>query len=98
MIHSCNVHCHALNKDEMDLLGIDDKGKWLPFSCMLDDISAIKVASDDEEELTFNCTTVFTRHGETFIIDTLYKDFLEIWKDHIYGVDNEDVEDDNFNL
>ena len=82
MIYSCNVHCHSMNQEEMDLLGMDDRGKWLPFSFLLDVVVAIKMANDDENDATYNCTTVFTAHGETYVIDTTYHTFEKIWKDY----------------
>ncbi len=41
----------------------------------LDNIVSCKLASDDEELLVCNCTTVFTTDGDTYIIDTLFEDF-----------------------
>jgi hypothetical protein len=82
MIHSCNVHCHSMNQEELELLGVDDRGKWLPFSFLLEMVGAIKMASDDENESIYNCTTVFSANGETYIIDTPFHTFEKLWKDY----------------
>ena len=79
MIHSCNVHCHSISGTEAELLGIEDAGKWLPFSFIINTIIAIKQASDDEEERTFNCTTIFMENGESFVIDTPFYTFQQVW-------------------
>lgn len=97
MMHSCNVHCHSVSIEDMGIMGVNDNGKWLPFTFLLDVVIAIKVASDDDEESTFNCTTVFTDGGETYTIDTPYMTFQEIWKRHLTICD-EDEEEDNFKL
>ena len=86
MIHTCNVHCHALDPSDTDLLGIDDKGKWLPFAFLLDTVVAIKQSTDEEEEMLFNCTTVFTDRGETYTIDTPFFTFQDIWMQYMSNV------------
>ncbi len=83
MIHSCNVHCHSMNQEEMDLLGVADQGKWLPFSFLVDVVVATKMANDDENDSTYNCTTVFTAHGETYVIDTPFHEFQKVWSDYM---------------
>lgn len=80
MIHECKVHCHNLDLELSDTLGIEDKGKWLPFCFHMDMIMAVKMATDDEDELPFNCTTLFTTDGETFIINTPYSEFIRLFK------------------
>jgi len=101
MMHSCNVHCHSINIEDVNIIGMNDDGKWLPFAFLLDVVIAIKVASDDEEEPVFNCTTVFTDAGESYTIDTPYMTFQEIWKNYLtYSEEDESDEgdDDNFKL
>ena len=71
-IHQCNIHCHAIEVDKAELMGLDDKGKWLPFSFHMEIVIACKLTTDEEEESTFGCTTVFTEYGDTYIIDTPY--------------------------
>lgn len=85
MIHTCNVHCHALDPTEKDLLGIDDSGKWLPFAFLLDTVFAIKQSTDEEGEMLFNCTTVFTDAGDTYTIDTPFFTFQELWMEYMRG-------------
>ena len=93
MIHTCNVHCHSLSTTEVDLLGLDDQGKWLPFSFLLDTVIAMKQTTDEEDEATFNCTTIFMENAETFVIDTPFYTFQKIWTSHMEEDDNE--EDNN---
>lgn len=83
MIHECKIHCHTMDLAKAELMGFIDQGKWLPFAFHMDMVSAIKMTSDDEEEPTYNCTTVFGDAGETYIIDTPYKKFLKIWQDYV---------------
>jgi len=88
MIHSCNVHCHSLSTTEVELLGIEDNGKWLPFSFLVSMVVAMKQTTDDEDEPTFNCTTLFMENGESFVIDTPYYKFSKIWSTAIYEMEN----------
>jgi hypothetical protein len=80
MIHTCNIHCHTLDLDKADLMGIDDKGKWLPFAFHMDIVIACKLTTDEEDLLPFGCTTVFTDHGDSYIIDTPYNEFQTIFQ------------------
>lgn len=91
MIHSCNVHCHSLSTTEVELLGIEDNGKWLPFSFVISTVVAMKQTTDDEDEPTFNCTTIFMENGETFVIDTPFYTFQKIWTKHLIEMDDEGV-------
>lgn len=82
-LHECNIHCHTMTPDKMDLLSIeDDQGKWMPFMFDLDIVVAAKQTSEDEEELVYNATTIFTDHGDTYIIDTPYYEFFKLLKAH----------------
>jgi hypothetical protein len=58
-------------------LGLEDLGKWLPFVFHMEIIDAAKLSSDEEDSPTFNCTTIFTKNGDTFIIDTTPTDFFK---------------------
>ncbi len=80
MIHTCNIHCHTLDLDKADLMGIEDKGKWLPFAFHMDVVIACKMTTDEEDLLPFGCTTVFTDHGDSYIIDTPYNEFQTIFQ------------------
>lgn len=80
MIHSCNIHCHTINPDKLEMMGLDDDaGKWMPFTVLLHHIVACKLASDEEELMVHGCTTLFTENGDTYIIDTPYKEFSELF-------------------
>ena len=87
MIHNCNIHCHTMDLDKADLMGIQDKGKWLPFAFHLDIVIACKLTTDDEEEIVNDCTTVFTENGDTYIIDTPFQEFLTVFQ--MYNADPE---------
>lgn len=97
-LHDCNIHCHTIHPDKMDLLNIEeDQGKWMPFLFDLDIVVAAKLTSEDEEELVYNATTVFTESGDTYIIDTPYTEFFRLWKSHVGSSsglldDNRDIE------
>lgn len=80
MIHTCNIHCHTIDLEKADLLGVDDKGKWLPFAFHMDIVVACKLTTDDEEELVYGCTTVFTDHNDTYIIDTPFTEFVTLFQ------------------
>lgn len=82
MVHKCKVFCHDIDPDQMDLLGLDsspDDGKWMPFAFRVDTITMCKMTSDDMERRIFGRTTIFTESGETYIIDTRYEEFLEVF-------------------
>ena len=61
-------------------MGIEDKGKWLPFAFHMDVVIACKLTTDEEDLLPFGCTTVFTDHGDSYIIDTPYNEFQTIFQ------------------
>lgn len=82
MIHVCNIHCHTLDVDKMEMMGIEDKGQWMSFAFHLDIVISCKLTSLDEDSLVFGCTTIFTEHGDTYIIDTPYDKFLKIFIEH----------------
>ncbi len=98
MIHTCNVHCHSLSANEAELLGIQDQGKWLPFSFIIRNIIAIKQTTDDENESTFNCTTIFMENGDTFVIDTPFYTFQHVWTSDLTEEDEEDSKIDNITI
>lgn len=80
MIHKCKIHCHSIDPTQMDLMGLDeDKGKWLPFALHMGVVVAIKMATDEEDQLAYGCTTIFTEQGDTYIIDTHYEEFEELF-------------------
>lgn len=79
MIHTCNIHCHTMDLDRADLLGVEDKGKWLPFAFHMDIVVACKQTTDEEQEPVYNCTTVFTDQNDSYIIDTPYTEFITLF-------------------
>lgn len=96
MIHTCNIHCHTMDLDRADLMGLTDKGKWLPFAFHLDIVIACKLTTDDEEESVYNCTTVFTDQGDSYIIDTPYTEFQTIFQLYHTQEGSKPAEDLNF--
>jgi hypothetical protein len=61
----------------IESLGVEDSGKWLPFIFHMSMIDAAKVSSDDLESSSYNCTTIFTNGGESYIIDTPPEEFFK---------------------
>jgi len=96
MIHICNIHCHTMDMEKADLMGIQDKGKWLPFAFHLDIVIACKLASDDGDDVINNCTSIFTENGDTYIIDTPYQEFVTIFQ--LYNATPETEESDDLNF
>ncbi len=82
MIHICNLNCHTIDIGKMSDLGIEDSGKWMPFIFLMDMVEAAKLTSDDEEMSTYGCTTIFTKAGDAYIIDTPYDKFFGIFKEY----------------
>lgn len=81
MLYKCKIHCHAIDIDKANALGIEDEGKWLPFIFHLGVVIGAKMTSDETDESTYNCTTVFTEHGDSYIIDTPYLKFIRLWEE-----------------
>jgi hypothetical protein len=98
MIHECKVQCHTVDRKTAELTGIEDEGKWLPFIFDMSMVQAAKLSSDEHDSPTYNCTTVFTVDGDTYIIDTPCTEFFKKFKDYnalqIFIKDDED--DDPF--
>lgn len=86
MIHRCNVQCHTVDPTKLENMGMEDEGKWLPFIIDMDNIKAAKLTSDDPSTNVYNCTTVFCKEGDTFIIDTPYKDFFSLLEKYILSI------------
>ena len=82
MVHECNVFCHSAESDLMNLLGKDELsvGKWLPFAFDISLIDAVKMTTDDSESMLYRCSTVFLQSGDTYIIDTKFRDLIALWK------------------
>lgn len=79
-VHSCHLHCHTIDPDKLDLMGLEeDPGKWLDFSFHMDIVIACKQTTDEEDHTLRDCTTVFTENGDAYIIDTPYKEFVKLF-------------------
>jgi hypothetical protein len=74
------VYCHSITPEQAEVLNITDSGKWLPFTIYLGCINAFKMSTDEDEEGTQYCTTVYTDTGDIYILDTPYPKFNTIWK------------------
>lgn len=84
-----------MDPSKMGDLGIEDNGKWMPFLFHMDMVEAAKLTSDDVDAPTFGCTTIFTRGGDAYIIDTPYKEFFQLYKEYNFenpGDDSSDLE------
>ena len=80
--HSCNLHCHTIDPDKLELMGLEDNGKWMPFTFHMDIVIACKLTSDEEDQNVVNCTTIFTESGDAYIIDTPYVEFHKMFKSY----------------
>ena len=102
MVHNCKVQCHTMNLKDMENLGIDDNGKWLPFIFDMEMVEAAKLSSDETDSPTYNCTTIFTRSGDTYIIDTdpeeFFKKFTEWNTFNILDKEDERTDDGDLEL
>lgn len=81
--HECKVYCHSIPQEQAEILNITDAGKWLPFTIYLGCVNAFKMSTDEDEDGTQFCTTIFTDVGDVYIIDTPYYKFNDIWKKFI---------------
>jgi hypothetical protein len=98
MVHQCKVQCHSIDPKTLELTGTDDEGKWMPFIFHMDIINLAKLSSDEEDSASYNCTTIYTEAGDTFIIDTPYDEFFKKFTlyNSIEIIDNSD--EDNLEL
>lgn len=75
-IHRCKIHVHSIDPSKLEVMGMDhDPGKWLPFSFHMGTVIACKMSTDEPELLAYGCTTIFTAHGDSYIIDTPFEEF-----------------------
>ena len=82
MLHECNLNCHSMDPKDIDTLGIEDTGKWMPFIFHMDMVEAAKLTSEDKDMATYGCTTIFTSGGDAYIIDTPYREFFNLLKEY----------------
>ena len=80
MVHSCNIYCYSMEAGEASSLGMKDNGKWMPFMFDMDIVDAVKLTSDEEEDFTYNCTTIYTADDNHYVIDTPYSVFSRMFK------------------
>ena len=97
MTHQCKVQCHTMDPKTVELTGAEDKGKWLPFIFNIEIVDGAKLTSDEEDSPTYNCTTIFTTQGDTYIIDTPYEEFFKKFdKFNSLQIIIKDEDDDTF--
>lgn len=77
MIFSCNVWCSA--SDENRNLGLPDGDCWMPITIDFSRILAVKEAGANEF-LGEGRATIYLPN-EHFIIDTMYANAVELWKE-----------------
>lgn len=101
MVHKCKVQCHSIDPKTAELTGAEDIGKWLPFIFNMDIIDGAKLSSDETDSPTYNCTTIFTSQGDTYIIDTKYEEFFKKFEQYNaiqIIIQEEDQNDDDGDL
>ena len=92
MVHSCNIYCYSMEADKASLLNLKDNGKWMPFAFDMDIVEAVKLSSDEAEDFTYNCTTIYTTRDDHYVIDTPYNEFFlkfKMYRD-LFDVDDEE--------
>jgi len=96
MVHRCNVECYRHDQATQEIMGSENGAAsvWLPFTFLLDTVTAIKEASDDPEDANYRCTTLYMDDTRSFIIDTPFVRFEKIWIDFMTG---ESVDESNNN-
>lgn len=90
MIHKCNVNCYTMDPGKMESLGIKDDGKWLPFIFNMSMVEGAKMTSDERDLPVYNCTTIFTKSGEVYIIDTPSDEFFKKFEEYSDRYDDDD--------
>ena len=98
MVHRCQLHCHTMDPLTIESLNIEDQGKWLDFMFDMDMVMACKRTSDEIDEPMYDCTTLYAYNGDSFVIDTDYKQFFELYTIHKKLVINIEPQDDNLEL
>ena len=94
MLHECNLNCHTLDITKAESLGIEDTGKWMPFIFHMEMVEAAKLTSEEEDMSTYGCTTIFTKSGDAYIIDTPYREFFDLLKEYNITSSTDDDTDD----
>jgi hypothetical protein len=82
-----------MDPTKMSDLGIEDEGKWMPFIFHMDMVEAAKLTSEDKTMSTYGCTTIFTKGGDAYIIDTPYKEFFNLFKEYNFEASSDDSSD-----
>jgi hypothetical protein len=78
-VHKCKVECHVMPPSDLEAMGLpaSTESKWLPFIFDMGMVRAAKLSTDEEDHSSYNCTTIFTHDGDSFIIDTPFEEFSQ---------------------
>lgn len=99
MYHECKVYCHAIPEEQAKALDMQAMpGKWLPFTLYLGCVNAFKMTTDDGDDETQYCTTVYTDAGDVYILSTPYAEFNRKWKSFMNDIDEEETPPSDLDL
>ena len=101
-VHRCKVECHIVNPSDLEAMGLEPstESKWLPFIFDMGMVRAAKLSTDEDDQSSFGCTTIFTHDGDSFIIDTPYEEFFQKFIEYsefdiLSGPEDKDVDPDD---
>lgn len=98
MLHECNLQCVSMDLTKLEVMGIEDEGKWMPFIFDMDCVEAAKLTSDEENSSGYGCTSIYTKGGDNYIIDTPYKEFFKKFKKFYYNIEEEETPESDIDL
>ena len=93
MIHRCRVECHKHDPITEEIID-SVESVWLPFSFLLDTIVGTKAASNDPEDTSYGCTTIYMEDNRSFIIDTPFEKFEREWSNYMRTGEVDDIDHD----
>lgn len=79
MILQCRVHCYAITPEEEEQLNIPDPGAWIKAAYNLNEVKAIKQATDDITDPLYYCTSLYFTGGDHAVVDVPYDKVLHLW-------------------
>jgi hypothetical protein len=90
MVHVCKVLCSSDDAERLEDLGLQDPGVWADIAIELDHIVAIKRSGANPTDEYYGASTVYTEHGDSYIINVSFPEMLALWT----GKDYESPEDE----
>lgn len=81
MVLECNIFCRAMSPADEELTGKKDPGKWMEGLIDITRVEAVKITSDDEDEPTFNLTTLYMFNGDSYVIDIPFSTMRRVFKE-----------------